>query len=514
VTEHQAAEPDQRRLRFRIGVNLGDVIVDGDDLFGDGVNIAARLEALAETGTIYVSGDAQRHARGKVDGVFEDLGERELKNIPEPVRVYRVQPLGAPRLLRAADPTTALELPSKPSIAVLPFANRSGDPAQEYFSDGITEDIITALSRIRWFFVIARNSSFSYKDGTHDVKEVAKDLGVRYILEGSVRRARDRVRVTAELIDGTQGHQLWARRYDRGVEDIFAVQDDITETIVGAIEPELGKVERERARSKKPGSLSAWDLYQRGMSHLYLVTPDDLVEATQFFRRAIEIDADLGPAYSGLAEAEYYEVVYGYAESNAANRERAIGHARRAVALDHEDAGAHSTLGRIHYLRREHADAILELEAALDLNPSLALAHYGIGAALVFSGHAPESVPHLEAAIRLSPHDPNMGSFLVRLADASFLMGRYDEAVQWARRALQQPNFQWSRYAVLLASLGELGRWDEAAVCHRDPLERRPDFSITFVRDTHLFANADDFDRYLEGLRHAGVAEAFGADSS
>ena len=323
-----------------------------------------------------------------------------------------------------------------------------------------------------------------------------------------MRRAGNRVRVSAELVDGTTGHQLWARRYDRGVEDIFAVQDDITETIVGAIEPELSKVERARAKSKKPGNLNAWDLYQRGMSHLYQVTKEDLAEAKQLFQQTIEIDPGLAPAYSGLAEADYYEVVYGYAESNAANRERAIEYSRRAVALDAEDAGAHSTLGRIHYLRREHADAILELEAALEINPSLAVAHYGIGAALVFSGRAPEALPHLEAAIRLSPHDPNMGSFLVRVADANFLMERFEDAVQWAKKALQQPNFQWSRYAVLMASLGELERIDEAEACRDELLKQRPDFSIDFVRETHLFADSSDFDRYLEGLRHAGVAES------
>lgn len=508
VTERQVVEPEDQRFRFRVGINLGDVIVDGDDLFGDGVNIAARLEALADTGSIFISGDAYRQVKGKVDAAFEDLGDRELKNIPEPVRIYRVGPPGADTTTSAPRATPPLKLPSKPSIAVLAFANRSGDPEQEYFSDGITEDIITALSRIRWFFVIARNSSFSYKGKAYDAKQVASELGVRYVLEGSVRRAGNRVRVSAELVDGTTGHQLWARRYDRGVEDIFAVQDDITETIVGAIEPELSKVERARAKSKKPGNLNAWDLYQRGMSHLYQFTKEDLAKAKQIFQQAIEIDPGLAPAYSGLAEADYYEVVYGYAESNTANRKRAIEHSRRAVSLDAEDAGAHSTLGRIHYLCREHADAILELEAALEINPSLAVAHYGIGAALVFSERAPKALPYLEAAIRLSPHDPNMGSFLVRLAEAHFLMERFEDAVEWAKKALQQPNFQWSRYAVLLASLGKLERFDEVEACRDELLKQRPDFSIDFVRETHLFADSSDFDRYLEGLRHAGVAES------
>ena len=294
---------------------------------------------------------------------------------------------------------------------------------------------------------------------------------------------------------------------DRELADIFELQDEITETILGAIEPELGKAERERAKSKKLGNLDAWDVYQRGMSHLYRYTRADLAEAKTLFGRAAELDPELGAANSGLAEAYYYEVVYGLADSVAYNREKALEPARRAVMLDAEDAGAHCTLGRVHYLRREHDAAILELEAALELNPSLALAHYGLGAVMVFSGRADESFPNLETAIRLSPHDPNMGSFLVRSADAKYLMDDYQAAAEWALRALRQPNFQWSRYAVLLAALGQLGRTDEAARYLGDTLASRPDFTVSFVRDTHLFGSTEDFDHYLDGLRKAGVPE-------
>jgi adenylate cyclase len=506
VAEKEADRAEATRLRFRIGINLGDVIVDGDDIYGDGVNVAARLEGLAEPAGICLSGDAFRQVRGKTEAQFEDLGEREVKNVAEPLRVYRIAGDGP---TAASVPPTAetLALPDKPSIAILPFTNMSGDPEQEYFADGVSEDIITALSRIRWFFVIARNSSFAYKGQATDVKQVAQELGIRYVLEGSVRKGGNRVRITAQLADGTTGNQVWARRYDRELADIFDLQDEITETIVGAIEPELGKAERERAKSKRPDNLDAWDLYQRGMSHLYRYTKVDLAEAQGLFRSAVELDPNQGPAYSGLAEAYYYEVVYGFADSVADNRERAIEPARRAVALDAEDAGARCTLGRIHYLRREHGPAIMELEAALELNPSLALAHYGLGAALVFSGRASESFPHLETAIRLSPHDPNMGSFLVRSADAKYFMRDYEDAVAWAVKALRQPNFQWSRYAVLLAALGQLGRVDEAKRHLQDLLGHRPDFTVSFVRDTHLFGNSEDFDHYLDGLRKAGVPE-------
>jgi len=267
MLERNAGVPQERRIEFRVGINVGDIIIDGGDIYGDGVNVAARLEGLAEPGGICVSGRVQEDARGKFDIAFEDAGEQQLKNIAWPVRVYRVRLSGD-----AAQPRPALELPAKPSIAVLPFTNMSGDPEQDYFADGMTEDIITGLSRARWLFVIARNSSFAYKGRSNDVKRVAHELGVRYVLEGSVRKVGERVRISAQLAEGTSGRQLWAKRYDRELSDIFAVQDEITETIIGAVEPELGKVERRRSAGKRADNLDAWDLYQRGMSHL-LSTP-------------------------------------------------------------------------------------------------------------------------------------------------------------------------------------------------------------------------------------------------
>ena len=405
-------------------------------------------------------------------------------------------------------PHAPTSIPHKPSIAVLPFTNLGGDPEQQYFADGIAEDIITALSRARWFFVIARDSSFNYRNPRADAKHTAHELGVRYVLVGSVRRANDRLRVAAQLIDGTSGNNVWARNYDRALSDIFAVQDEITQTIVGAIEPQLGRAERERARVKPHDNLDAWSMYQRGMFHLYRCTRDDLAEARRLFQQSIAADPDLGPAYSGIAEAYYYEVVYGLAASNQDNREKAIVPAQKAVTLDSEDAGAHCTLGRVRYLRREYPSAIADLQIALELNPSLALAHHGLGAALVFSGRAAEAFPHLEAAIRLSPHDPNMGSFLVRIADAKYFAADYEGAIALALRALGQPNFQWSRYAVQIAALGQLGRLDEAQRSLAEVMRTRPDFSVAFVREKHLFGDQAYMTHYLEGLRKAGVLEA------
>ncbi|MBR0753638.1 tetratricopeptide repeat protein [Bradyrhizobium jicamae] len=506
MLERNADVPQERRIEFRVGINVGDIISDGGDIYGDGVNVAARLEGLAEPGGISVSGRVQEDARGKLDIAFEDIGEQQLKNIAWPVRVYRVRLSGEAAQARPALPLP-LALPDKPSIAVLPFANMSGDTEQDYFADGMIEDIITGLSRARWLFVIARNSSFAYKGRSTDVKQVARELGVRYVLEGSVRKVGERVRISAQLAEGVSGRQLWAKRYDRGLSDIFAMQDEITETIIGAVEPELGKVERRRSAGKRPDNLDAWDLYQRGMSHLYEYTRDDLQRARQYFLQAIARDPQLGPAHSGLAETYYYEGVYGFAESISDNRERALAPALRAVVLDAEDAGAHCTLGRAYYMRRAYDAAFRELKTALELNPSLALAHYGLGATLVFSGRAEESIPHLTAAIRLSPHDPNMGSFLVRLADATYLLTRYEEAAEWAQRALQQPNFQWSRYTVLIAALAQLGRLDEARNRIQELQVKRPNTSIAFVRETHLLGDAANFAHYLDGLRMAGLPD-------
>ena len=403
---------------------------------------------------------------------------------------------------------STLAVPQKPSIAVLPFSNMSGDPEQDSFVDGVTEEIITALSRVRWFFVIARGSTFAYKSSAIGPEEIARELGVRYILMGSVRRSGDRIRVTAQLIDGNSRSNVWARSYDRALSDIFSVQDEITQTIVGGIEPELSRAERERARVKQRDSVDAWSIYQRGMFHLYRYTRDDLAKARTLFEEAIAVDPELGLAHSAIAETYYYEVVYGFVQPQNENRERAIESAQKAVALDQDDAGAHCTLGRVRYLCRNYAAAISELELALDLNPSLALAHYGLGAAFVFSGRPQAAFPHLESAIRLSPQDPNMGSYLVRIAEAKYLIGDDDAAVRFALKALAQSGFQWSRYAVLIAALGQLGRLEEARRYLTELTRVRPNFSVDFVQTAHPFSRDMGIDRYYEGLRKAGVPEA------
>jgi adenylate cyclase len=435
--------PPHRRMEYRIGINVGDVLVEGERIYGDGVNIAARLESLADGGGICISGTAYDQVKNKLSLGYEYQGEQTVKNITDPVRVYKIGRKSETAISLMSEEQAAMHpVPEKPSLAVLPFINMSRDPEQEYFSDGMTEDIITALSRIRWFFIIARNSTFAYKDRAVDVRKVAKELGVRYVLEGSVRKAGSRVRVTAQLIDGDTGKHVWANRYDRELDDVFSVQDELTETIVGALDPELGKAERERAKAKRPENLDAWDVYQRGLWHLYHYTKEDIEKAQQLFREATSLDSNLGVAFSGLAEAFYFSLVYGHSDAPEHDREEALVAARTAVELDGEDAVAHCTLGRIYYVRREHDLAIAELQTALELNPSLAWAHYGVGAALVFSGRAREALPFLQSAMKLSPRDPNMGSFLVRMADAHLFMRDYDEAIAWAQKALRQSGFQ------------------------------------------------------------------------
>ena len=508
MAAHDPEAAEDRRLRFRIGINLGDVIIEDEDIYGDGVNVAARLEPLAEPGGICVSSAVFEQVHNKTDLAFQDIGPQSLKNIDQAIHAYALLPGDATAEDSGAQAKTEGKAAAeKPSIAVLPFKNLSGDADQEYFADGVSEDLITALSRNRWLMVIARNSSFTYKGETVDLKQVGQQLGVRYVLDGSLRKGGNRVRIAAQLIDASAGKQMWAERYDRVLEDIFALQDEVTGAIVAAIAPELGKAEQQRATAKTAESLNAWDVYQRGMWHLYQRTKDDLAEARRLFDSALDLDPSLSPACSGLVDAYYYEVVLGLAESAEENRAKALEAARRAVELDTDDAAAHCAMGKARIVRQEHALAVPDLQLAIDLNPSLAWAHYGIGAATVFSGQAEQAIAHLEDAIRLSPRDQHMGSFMVRLAEAYLLQRDYDRAVEWARKSLQQQGFQWSRYAALLAALGFQGEQQQAAQVLQECLAQRPDFSVSMVRNGHLYTDGAALEHYLEGLRQAAVPE-------
>ena len=497
-----AEVPEDKRIAFRIGVNLGDIIVEGDDIYGDGVNVAARIQEIAAPGGVAISGIAYDQIEGKTEAGFEDAGEQSLKNIAKPVRVFRwAEGTDAPAH------EAPLALPDKPSIAVLPFTNMSGDAEQEYFSDGISEDIITELSRFHSLFVIARNSSFAFKGQSLDVKELSKRLGVRYVVEGSVRKAGNRVRITAQLVDAVADAHLWAERYDRDLDDIFAVQDEVTHAIVTAIEPTLGSAERDRAHRKPTGSLDAWESYQRGLWNLYRYAAQENTEAQSFFRRAIELDPNFASAHAGLAYALYLSVLLGFGADPASALGEARAAAESALALDGDDALGHVVVGRLHLMAGEHDAAISACETALALNPNLATARFGLGWALTYNGRYEAGIVELDEAIRLSPRDPMLWAFLVIKAQAYIAMERYEEGLEFARAGLRQPNAGVWAYVAEVAALAQLDRVDEA----RQALERvhaiKPDFDLNFVVSTVEQMRFSGRELYIDALKKAGLEE-------
>ena len=509
MARRNAERAEGKRLVFRLGINLGDVLVDGDDIHGDGVNVASRLEGLAPPGGIFISGTVFDQVDGKLDVEFEDLGERDVKNITKPVRVYRVGLGGVDGTLSSSAPEV-LPLPDKPSIAVLPFDNMSGDPEQEYFADGISEDLITALSKVHWFFVIARNSTFTYKGQAVDVARVARELGVRYILEGSVRKSGNRVRITAQLIDGTTGNHVWAERYDRNLDDIFALQDEMTQTIVGAVEPELGAAERARAARKPPGSLDAWETFQRGLWHLWRFNKDDNREARRLLRRAQELDPGFAIAYARESYAHYLDVILGYSESHQESVALAMDAAQKAMALDDGDPVAHFAIGRVHMLRGDHDASIAELEKSLQLDPSFAQARHGLGMVLALAGRLDESIEELEKSIRLSPRDPLRFATETIRAFTALQQHDFETAVEWVRKALRHPAAVGGGYfthAVLASALSHLGRLEEARSAIAAARAQKPDLTLSYIVKTVPTKPPGDLTSYLEGLRLAGLDE-------
>ncbi len=501
LEDRNADLPEDRRMCFRIGVNLGDVMVEGDNLLGDGVNVAARLEGLAEPGGICVSFMVHQSVEAKVNLAFEDLGERRVKNIAEPVRVFRLL-LEPPKAFDTPPP-----LPDKPSIAVLPFANLSGDPEQEFFADGMAEDIITGLSRFRSLFVIARNSTFTFKGRAVDVKHVANELGVRYVLEGSVRKSGNRIRFTAQLIDALTGNHIWAERYDRELEDVFAVQDEITEAIVAAIAPEIGAAELERAERKPPDSLDAWDIYQRGLAVYYTTTEKSLESAIELFDKVNELDPKFAPAFAMAAEARFRYMVHFRPDNRGTLLKQAKEKSQKGIALDPRDPVCLLADGRVNTHLGKHDRAISRIKEAIALNPNYAMAHYALGFVLRAAGRAEETISHIDRAIRLSPHDAFLAGFQSWRAMTLFDLKRYEEAVEWAHRASRHPNPRLWSFAVLAAALIKLGREDEARVALDGLFARAPHFTLGFVRESQSFLKAELTEQFVEALRKAGVPE-------
>jgi TolB-like protein/class 3 adenylate cyclase len=512
MAERNADVPTQKRIQFRIGINVGDIISDETDIYGDGVNVAARLEGLAEPGGICVSRIVHDQVRDKLSFSFEDMGEQSVKNIARPIGVHRVQisELAAPAMVNSDVVASHVDVArsSRPSIAVLPFANMSGDPEQDYFADGIVEEIITALSHIRWLSVIARNSSFTYKGKGVDVKQVGRELGVRYVLEGSVRKSGNRVRITGQLIDASTGSHLWADRFDGAIEDVFDLQDQVTAKVVGAIAPKLEQAEIERAKRKPTQSLDAYDYFLRGMASVHQWTQESNDEALRLFYRSIELDPGFASAYGMAAWCFVWRKVNGWVSDRTKEIAEAERLARRAVELGPDDAVALSGGGyALVFVVHDLDNGAAFIDRALMLNPNLAWALHSSGWTKAFLGDPDAAIKHLSDAMRLSPLDPLSFRAQGGIAFAHFLAGRYDEAIRWAEMALRErPNYL-AAIRELAAANALVGRIPEAqkAMAHLRQID--PAMRASTVKDWVPLRRPDDLRRLQEGLRKAGLPE-------
>jgi adenylate cyclase len=461
LAEQNEGRPAEKRMRFRIGVHVGDVLLQAGDLFGDGVNIAARLESLAEPGGVCISEQVRDYLGHKLPLSFTDCGKQRVKNIPDPVHAYQIGTGATPTAVPIQRP--ALTLPDKPSIAVLPFVNLSGDLEQEYFVDGIVEDIITALSKIRWFFVIARNSTFAYKGKSPDIRQVGRELGVRYVLEGSVRKLGNRMRVTAQLVDAATGNHIWAERYDEEVADIFVVQDQITERVAGAIEPELLKVEGERAAiTRSTTNVTAWDLVRQGMWYFHKVSRPTHLRARELFREAIKLDGQLTEAHAWLGRVAAGVVPYGWSEDPASDLAEGLRAARRAIQLDAKNPYSQYSLAITSVYLHAFDQAIRAAETSTEIAPSFALGYLVLGMARLFSGNAVEAIEPLQHGLRLSPYDPQNFVWYRLLALAHYFNGQAEQALASTLKAMKsRPSWPPSLETAVICCVA-LGRMVQA----------------------------------------------------
>ncbi len=490
---------DDKRLQFRIGINIGDVVKDGDRIYGSGVNVAARIEGIAEPGGISISRNAYDHVKDKLDLGFEYLGEHEVKNIKEPVRVYRVlMGTDAPKPLVEKQ----LELPDRPSIAVLPFTNMSGDPDQEYFSDGITNDIITDLSKFRDMFVVASNSTFTYENKPTKVQEVSRELGVRYVLEGGVQKSGDQVRINVQLIDATTGQHLWAERFDRSMDDIFAVQDEITEKIVATVYIRLDSAVRRQAMRKPTESMEAYYLHMRAREIWHRWGKENNDEARRLWGKAIELDPEYAIAYGGLAWTLSHDYVYYGGDRESL--EQAFEAAQKAVSLDSEHYMTQWTFGFVLLQKRLYNQAMASYENALALNTNQADLMAEMANALTRVGRPQDAIEQMKQAMRLNPFSPNWYTWFLGLA--YYHAGQYEEAIE-AHKPLLHSGWHYNLHLRLAASYAQLGSLDEARAQAAEALKLNPDFSIATFIKTEAYKNPSDLEHYLDGLRRAGLPE-------
>ncbi len=507
MAERDADMPVDRRIEFRIGINLGDIIIEEEDIYGDGVNIAARLEALAEPGGICITRVVHDQVCDKLDFAFEDLGEQQVKNIARPVHVYRIQVHAAARAPTAgtsdAAPERPLPLPDKPSIAVLPFQNMSGDPEQEYFADGMVEEIITALSRIKWLFVIARNSSFTYKGQAIDVKQVGRELGVRYVVEGSVRKAGGRVRITAQLIDALSDAHLWADRFDGSLEDIFEFQDKVASSVAGVIEPTLQVAEIRRSAERPTSDHTAYDLYLRALSQAYVWDEEGLVAALDLLGQAIERDPHYGLALALAARCHQDLHVNGWTEDPQTDRHKGIDLARLALRAAGDDPGVLGNAAYVLGYFGEDIDASIELiDRALALNPSFARGWVISGWLRLWAGQLEAAISNFETSLRLSPHARRAGTFMA-IGVGHFFARRFEDAKAMLLRSLQDHPSWAPTYRFLAACYTHLGRLDEA----REIVRRLRVITPVVMPDATHWRNPELRALYLEGLHLAAGEE-------
>ncbi|MDM0109711.1 adenylate/guanylate cyclase domain-containing protein [Variovorax sp. J22R24] len=500
--------PEASRMRFRIGIHLGDVIEKADGtVYGDGVNIAARLEGLAEPGGVTVSESIRTAVKGKVNADFMDQGDRQVKNIADPVRAYAVK-AGIDTLLAATGVDVSQPVAgfgSRPAIAVLPFANLTGDPDQEYFADGLAEDILTRLAMQRWLPVIARNSSFAYRGRTVDVKTVGRMLGARYVLEGSVRKSGNRVRVTGQLIDATTGHHVWAERYDRVLEDLFAIQDELTDGIVGALEAAAMRVEGERARRKPPSNLDAWDAGVRGWWHFKQFTREDFAAAMPLFHQSLELDATQAGPHAGIAMVRLCEVAFLWAEKPQDALAEALTSARAALAADPLESMAYAALGFVLAVTGKPDEALAMCSKGIELNPSLAFGYHALCFTRLCLGEPQAAIKAIETAIRISPNDVVLHVWLSLLSTGHYMARNYEKAAEVASLAVQRGPSYSVGWRSLANALGQLGRLDEAREALEQFLARMPGFtSEQAARSVLSFRDEAVFQHWLEGLRKAG----------
>jgi TolB-like protein len=494
-------QPDDHPIVLRIGINLGDVVVEGSDLFGEGVNIAARLEAIAEPGGIYVSEDAHRQVRNKLRISFDDLGAQTLRNITEPVRAYRVSDVPA----LTATPTEVTT--DKPSVAVLPFTNISGDPEQEYFSDGITEDIITELSKISGLFVIARHSTFIYKGRSVTARQVGRDLGVRYALEGSVRKAGNRLRITAQLVDVPTDHHLWAERYDRDLADIFAVQEEVAHSVASALTVVLKPEEWERLSRTPTANIEAYDIYLRTRATPWPPTRENILTARSAYRRITQIDPSFAGGYAGLSTTHSFAVMFGHTEQPGDDASLALEYAKSSVALDDGFARGFSALGLAHTVSGQHDEAVACARRAIELQPGDADTHFFAAFPNFFAGQAQAAYEAITTALRMDPQYV-YGPYLNVLGVVCFCAGRYEEAINAFRKNVERGGpIAPPALAFRTASYSAAGYMEEAKESAQALLDFFPTFSLTRFPMFYLFKDPADTQRLIDVLRQTGLPD-------